>query len=504
MDGAAQPETPANKPISIPALAIAGACVFIVLVIIVGLIVAGKNRPNSLNSGKDSGNRTLSVTPNVNQDTNAAQATPAGNGELAFLPSQTCPTKLTAVPGQSLSAEYQGKAVMIRGEDMAWVDANCKDAKNGGTSSQGQTGMNALLSAGQCGGKGTVQYTKPLIALEDLGQITPLGRMFDSHVTPTDHQYWQPKNPNAAWSTYPIYAPADATIVSIERTPAGQSQTTDQKVTIQQPEFRIVMEHTCDFYTILIHLHTLDESIAKQVTFNESTNRPSSPIRIAVKAGQKLATVGGNTFDVTTSDSTKKLTGFVNPATYNQEPWKVYTNDTISYYSDAYRSQLYAKVSRSAAPVGGMIDYDVDGKLSGNWYRQGSGGYSGNMQQRYWDGHLAFAPNPFDGKTILVSTGHYLGATSAQFAVDPATPDPAKIGPENGLVKIKLYDYKLMSNGTEWNATTPSKNVVVQRNGGVKATLLVQMQLDKTIKVEFVKGDSNQASFTSSAMVYER
>ncbi len=48
------------------------------------------------------------------------------------------------------------------------------------------------------------------------------------------------------------------------------------------------------------------------------------------------------------------------------------TVDTFDYFDEPVKSQLLAKSLRIALPVGGKIDYDIDGKLIGNWFREGS------------------------------------------------------------------------------------------------------------------------------------
>ena len=63
------------------------------------------------------------------------------------------------------------------------------------------------------------------------------------------------------------------------------------------------------------------------------------------------------------------------------------------------RSQLLALDERDIAPRWGKIDYDVNGKLVGNWFRVGSGGYAGMQRggEGYWDGNLAVVYDGNDG-----------------------------------------------------------------------------------------------------------
>jgi hypothetical protein len=432
---------------------------------------------------------------NTNQNNN--QNT---NDQSAFMPANTCPDKVILDNGAK--AEYQGKTYLLKGEDIDWIDKNCDSVTN--SNSQNQS-FGQQFSGGQCSGTGSVNYTQPILALNDVGEITPLGRMFDSHVTPTDHQYWQPASRTTNWAAYPVYSPADGYLVGIGRTNPGKLGTTDITAVIEDLEYRFVIEHSCDFYTIFIHIHNLAPEIASQFTFSNETNAPTTQIRIPIKAGQKIGTVGGNYFDVTTVDVTKKLTGFVNPDAYKGEPWKVYTNDTIAYYTEPLKSQYYAKVSRSVEPVGGKIDYDIDGKLVGNWFRQGSGGYSsGGGNGRYWDGHLSFAYSANVPNVVMISTGHFLGDVSAQLIVDKNTPDPATVDVSSGIVKYTLFEYNYIDPRGQSQTPRVAKNLQLEKKGAAKGTMLVQVLDNKTIKVEVIAGISSRMTFSEKAEMYER
>lgn len=436
-------------------------------------------------------------TPQNNSNANTQQQTQ--DDLSAFLPAQTCPDEFTNV-NNSLGAKLNGQTYLIRGEDTEWLNQNCKNISS--SSSSNGKGLAGYTSQ-QCEGSGSVPYTSALMRIEDVGLITPLGRMFDSHVTPTDHQYWQPADMNAGWNDYTIYAPADGFITGIGRKAPGVVTTVDLEVTATEVDYRVVIEHTCDFSTILIHMHDISASILSQVTFDEKGN--AGIINIPVKAGDAIATVGGNSFDVTTVDLTKKLTGFVNEQTYIGEPWKIYTAPTIAYYNEPLRSQYYSKVSRSAEPVDGKIDYDKDGYLVGNWFREGANGYVDDFKDRYWDSHLSIAYWQNNPEFIIVSTGHFIDGKSAQFMVDPNSPDPANVDSNSGMITYNLYNsFQMHADGTFWDLKTPAKDLILEKNGEIQGKIFLQIMPDKTLKAEIVTGNSNQTGFSGAAQIYTR
>ncbi|MDP3733293.1 MAG: hypothetical protein Q8Q91_02010, partial [Candidatus Daviesbacteria bacterium] len=75
---------------------------------------------------------------------------------------------------------------------------------------------------GRCEGKGTTKLNTFPLDPKDIELITPMGRVQDSHVTPTDHQYIIPKGTKSGSivtdepKKYQIKAPTDGYIVNVE------------------------------------------------------------------------------------------------------------------------------------------------------------------------------------------------------------------------------------------------------------------------------------------------
>ncbi len=347
-----------------------------------------------------------------------------------------------------------------------------------------------------------VSFTSPPMAFNDLGYIRPLGAVADGHVTPTDHVYVVPANQSAADGTVPVFMPADGKIVEIDAMPAQYiGDNKDQKTAPE--DHRLVMMFSCRYYAIFIHVHKLADKLHAQV----GTQAPSSQKQVSVdmKAGELIGYDGPQGNDWVPIDTTVKL-GFIFPKLYDSEPWKIHTVSPYDLYSGSLKSQLEAKSLRDVLPIGGKIDYDLAGKLIGNWFRQGTNGYAGADQSRYWDGHLSIAPDYIDPTATVVSIGNWQG-TAKQLLVKGSA-DPAKVDASSGMVKYELSDsgYQRAAGGV-WNPTMGlARDLHAVPAGTVQGTIAFQVMAGEKLKVEKFPGKSaaQVTGFTAAAQTYER
>jgi len=201
-------------------------------------------------------------------------------------------------------------------------------------------------------------------------KIEPLGKTHGGHVTPTDHMYLLSNVPSGIrigeTALYDVYSPADG-FITMERHSNRIGSLDD---------YFIEIWYSCTLSSIFIHTVALPEDIANAAgafipslnpNFNFSNWFPSEEHpAIFVAAGQVIGKTSGS-FDFSLQDTTVTLSGFVNPARYGEE-WKIHTVDPLPYFSDSVRSKLIEKIPRTIAPLGGKIDYDVSGRLVGNWF----------------------------------------------------------------------------------------------------------------------------------------
>lgn len=355
--------------------------------------------------------------------------------------------------------------------------------------------LEALWSRGKATGKGPVKLQNFLFRTEDIGTIIPMGMMVWGHVTPSDHLSLQPKDRNTPKGHYPVMAPADGRIVDIQRPPAGNP---DPGIRTYAGEYRIVIEHSSTFYSWFGLVDRLDDGVLDAIG-GEPKAGPPVGVRVPVKAWQVVAwSGGGHGLDFTILNTESTLKGFVNPAQYrHRDPWKPHVADPFDYADEPLRSQLLKLNPRQVAPRGGKIDYDVEGKLVGNWYRQDSGGYAGlNRRLDYWVGHLTLAYHHIDPTKVVVSLGDFQGKPR-QFWIKGNAPNPAKISGDDGPIKFELVYGSLDNSGRPYEGIDTRT---------VHGTLLVQLLSKQQLRVELFPGKSagDVQGFTENAMNYTR
>lgn len=355
----------------------------------------------------------------------------------------------------------------------------------------------------------TVSFTKPPIAFDKMGYLEPMGKMSDGHVTPTDHVYVAPLSMRASDNTTDVVMPADGTVTAISAMPSQYiGDRADQKTASE--DHRLIITHNCQYVSIFIHVHALSDALNKALGQPLAPNT-SKQVSIELKAGDKLGSIGGNPVDWSLMDAKHKLSGFVTPSLYSGEPWKIHVIDPTSVYSGDVKQQFTQKSLRSTEPYGGKIDYDKKGALIGNWFQDGTNGYSGKATQhgssRYWDGHLAIVPDYIDPTATVVSMGNWQGK-AGQYIARNAT-DPTGITAKTGPVKYELVQTAYTkADGQHWSPDTlPGKGLRVNTaNMPLVGTVLVEVQANEKLKIEHFPGKSaaQVSGFTDKALSYYR
>lgn len=344
-----------------------------------------------------------------------------------------------------------------------------------------------------CVGSGTASLVVSPMRPKDIGMIIPMGAMVGSHVTPIDHMYFSPAVFNSRPDTYGVYADADGVIEGISAEPSNPDN--------KYPKIRLTIFHTCDFYSIYNLLTSLSPKILGITGPLGPGDSYQKPIR--VQAGDLLGKIGGQTLDLSVNDGKGILPGFLVPEHYIGEAWKIHTVDPFDYFAEPVKSELLAKDLRQVAPRGGKIDYDIDGRLVGNWFVEGSGGYPAQYVPDAYKNHASFVYDDIDPAHIIVSFGNFGGAPT-QFSVENNSPDPKDISVSSGVVKYKLVDTEyVLGNGNLWDRFTYANDVRAIGGSYVKGVALVQMISDRRLKLELFPNWTD-ASFDDKAMLYER
>lgn len=354
-----------------------------------------------------------------------------------------------------------------------------------------------------CSKSGPITFTHFFMMPEDIQAILPLGRMIDDHITPIDHQYYIPVGASLNWQAggkpVPLYAPADGTIFAVieDSSPENHYQTT----------YGLAVSYSCSLATTFLYITNLAPELLPYKTEGKGGNEKS--VAIPVKAGQILGWTNHN-LDVWTIDTQKSLPGFVDPRDYDNEPWKNHSFALADYYPADIALQINNKSLRKSEPRGGRIDFDIDERLVGNWFKAGTAGKLAQLGRDYWKNELAFAYDYIDPTHVVISVADFTGRADQFGAVGNL--DPATVTVESGLIKYTLVSYDYLDNGN-WvgdqrsdNTLPANENLIANNKDKVIGVLLVQMIDSRHIKVETFPGQvTNQVSgFDDKVIVYER
>lgn len=355
--------------------------------------------------------------------------------------------------------------------------------------------VETLMGPLECADMPEPTFTEPFYPVEDIDHIVPMGRMWDSHVTPTDHIYVIRKSETDEW----IRSPADAIVASVSRFPPHPDG---------KPDLRIILAHSCDVFTIYIHTGPLADDLAAAIgelapnEYWRGAHDADEAVRL--EAGQPLAMNVRRSFDFSAHDSRVVLDGFQVPEHYEGESWKIHTIAPFELYEPVLRDAYRALSLRSDGTPGGRIDYDVAGTLAGNWFAEGTTGYSGGgVDPTYWDAHLSIAYDHIDGSLIVVSIGDpdareaLCPGCRGVFGVKGNAPAPESITASDGPVKYELVERVRLENEAE---------IRVNDESNTFGTMLVQVVDDDTIRVEFFADltPAEVTAFTGNATLYHR
>lgn len=360
------------------------------------------------------------------------------------------------------------------------------------------------------------QLTASPIAVEDIAAIQPMGELAAGHVVPGEHigiNYV----PNPATDGAVVYVPADGYIAMIER----HQYIPEGGFTSKLRNYHIYMVHSCSLFTGFVHVTNIAPELlaanAELKALDEGTVDSSSKNiwpNIAVKAGQVIGTANGfGLLGMVTVDLDTRITGYVNPANYQDESWRVNAVAPFDYFPKPIKEQLLAKNLRKVEPLGGKFDLDVDVKLVGNWMQPGSGGIKGsgaglkrcgNFPCPVQDGQIAFVYDYIDPAQLRVSIGHNWGLSAqTPYGVKGNAPNFKDVDESTGQVKYELTP--LLNKNKDHGIGGEHPIATATDEAKLLGTLLVEMTGPR-IKVEVFPGKSaaQVSGFTESARSYER
>lgn len=297
---------------------------------------------------------------------------------------------------------------------------------------------------------GPLVFRASPIDLAAIRWITPLGNLNPpAHALPTDHIYFYFANPDAGEQPEArrtsFFAPADGTITDVFTS-----------ATIPDVKVFVRVSATTSYY--------IDHLI------------PDAPITrgMTLTAGQRLGT-SGSAYGIDLGVVNSSLTlGFVNPLRYTNSD-SLHADAPLKYYEEPLKSTLYAMVQRIGSERDGRIDFDVAGRLSGNWFSE------------FGSFPLAFVYDTYDPSQVRLSI---IGlAQTGVFAIGAAEPLPRDVSVATGPVRYTLT-----------RAITGPR----PPSGPPMGRLLVQMSSDQRIRAEVFPPTASADAFTSAATNFIR
>lgn len=283
--------------------------------------------------------------------------------------------------------------------------------------------------------------------------ITPLGNLNPPHhALPTDHIYFYIADPDERESPIDlrteVVAPGAGTVSAIIRDLSGV------------PDTGIYVSVSADITYYLGHVIP-DIQIA---------------IGTVLQAGQHIGTTG-TAYAMDLGVINRNVTqSFVNPSRYIDNT--LHADGPLKYYGGVLQSLLYLKTHRLQPECDGKINYDIAGRLSGNWYT-----ISGTTT-------LSFVGDTYDPTQIRLSVpfGMKPGVEGGVASVDPGDPQPSDISAASGPIV-----YTLTSARTNLPAV-----------GAPLGYLLVQMLDDTHVKAEPFGINDYPRGFTAGALAFSR
>lgn len=298
---------------------------------------------------------------------------------------------------------------------------------------------------------GRLVFSASPIAQDRIRWIDPLGNLNPpGHAIPTDHIYFYFADPEARESPdarrSEFFAPGSGTVTTVL---GGVGM-----------ESKVFIRQTSTFVYYVDHL-ILTAPLARGA---------------AVTAGQVLGTTGSAyAIDLGVINDAVNL-NFIVPSHYIADT--LHADGPLKYFEEPLRSQLYARVERLGEEKDGRIDFDIAGRLSGNWFVGGA------------QAVLSFAYDTYDPSQVRISTAR--GNPQGVFSIADTDPLPRDVSPASGIVRYTLK-----------RAITGRPRFTLAETG-IVGYMLVQMTDDMRLRMEMFRAGTPPTEFTTSVGVYSR
>ena len=330
---------------------------------------------------------------------------------------------------------------------------------------------------------GRITLSHPPVDLDRVVNFHGLGNL---DILPEDHgafllspDEWF-KEPNV-----PIYAPADGKVTLI-------GHNTDPNFAPFPDDYVLEMRVSTTMTLAWAHLPAVAPDLLARAGPIPTGYGAVKEVDLEVKAGWIIGYAGTQpALDFHLTD-TSIQSGLLNLDRY-PDNWP-YAGCYHDYFAEPIRSRLLAVTERQIAPRCGKIDFDVEGRIVGNWFKDDAPAYAFDDHTS----HLAIVYGFLDGNRIAIADGFAQrnGEPYWTYWVKGNEPRPETVGVAEGLVK---YELMVARPQAPFSTRPPLDETVV-------GVFLVQMLEPGRIRVERVMGKTADevAGFSDDARIYLR
>jgi hypothetical protein len=257
---------------------------------------------------------------------------------------------------------------------------------------------------------GPVSFTVLPIDFDAIFRATPLGNTNPpGHVFPTNHIGFYLNGTD---------------LVEVRALANGTVKTVYYNAGID--DYRVECEHTSTFCSYFDHIEDILPAI-----------REGAAIHAGDLIGYGNPATGAVDLGVVDYEITRN---FITAGRYHE--FYLHCGDPYVYFTDSLRTLLLTKNPRTEEPRGGKIDFDIDGRLCGNWFLEGTPVTWEASSYLYAESQLAFVYDKYDPAQIRITCGGTLALAHFDRPVVGNGPDPSTISISSGLIK---YDISVSS-----------------------------------------------------------
>ncbi len=320
--------------------------------------------------------------------------------------------------------------------------------------------------------------------------------MGDPNVLPKDHGGFVLKQPYVFPASVPVLAVADGVIITASHGTRSVPSIPDAPQELWGMEYEdhlLQLKISKNVIVYYAHITAFHPDLAAKIG-DLPNDEVGYQVHVEVKAGDTLGFVGPHgAMDFSVTDFRLNL-HFLNPSRYPGN--YIYSANIFDYFQEPLLSALLAVTPRQELPRGGKVDYDVAGRIVGNWFLEGTTSFV------QWSHQLAIVYHHVYGSRITIADGSPMrdvpgiegpGAPDVYWVKGNA-PLPENIGVADGIIKYSLIYGHDPNNPEPYNEDLQP----------IQGEMLVQMIDEGSIKVEFFKGTTAPATFTSTAKIYVR